>query len=150
MTTRRSLAAGLLCLLGACSSLVPKLEAPELTIVSVDVVKADLLEQQLRVRMHVQNPNDRSLSVRGVTYELEVAGQPFAHGESEKNFEIPALGSTEFDVGVTANAASALLRLAAGGKQLDNVEYRMVGKVSLASGLIRSIPFDKKGVFKLR
>ena len=150
MTSRRIAAGMVSLLLGACSALVPKLEAPELTIVSVDVVKADLLQQQLRVRMHVQNPNDRSLSVRGVTYELEVAGQPFAHGESEKNFEIPALGSTDFDVGVTANAASALLRLASGGKQLENVEYRMVGKVSLASGLIRSIPFDKKGVFKLR
>jgi len=150
MTIRRGLAAGMLCLLGACSSLVPKLEAPELSIVRVDVVKADLFEQQLRVRMSVQNPNDRSLSVRGITYEMEVAGQPFAHGESEKNFEVPALGSSEFDVSVTANAADALLRLLSGGKRLDAIEYRMVGKVSLATGMIRSIPFEKKGEFKLR
>ena len=58
-----------------------------------------------------------SLPVRGITYEMEVAGEPFAHGESDKNFDVPALGSTEFDVSVTANAASALLRLASGGKQ---------------------------------
>jgi len=145
---KRLLAAGALCLLASCSSL--KLEAPELTIVRIDVVKADLFEQQLNVRMLVQNPNDRSLPVRSITYQMEVAGEAFAHGESEKNFEVPALGSTEFDVGVTANAASALLKLATGGKKLDAVEYRMVGKVSLASGMIRTIPFDKKGVLKLR
>lgn len=137
-------------LLGACSALVPKLEAPELTVVKVDVLHSDLLSQQLRVRMRVQNPNDRSLPVRGITYEMEVAGEPFAHGESEKNFEVPALGSTEFDVNVTANAASALLRLASSGQKLDAVEYRMKGKVSLSSGMIRSVPFEKKGVFKLR
>jgi LEA14-like dessication related protein len=150
MRMGRGLAAGLCLMLGACSSLVPKLESPELSIVRVEVVKADLFEQQLRVRMLVRNPNDRSLSVRGITYEMEVAGKPFAHGESEKNFEVPALGSTEFDVGVSANAADAVLRLLSGGKQLDAIEYRMVGKVSLASGLIRSIPFEKKGEFRLR
>jgi len=155
MNMGRGIGAGMLVvlvgpLLGACSSLVPKLEAPELSIVRIDVVKADLFEQQLRVRMGVQNPNDRPLSVRGITYEMEVAGKPFAHGESEKNFEVPALGSSEFDLSVTANAAGALLKLLSGGKQLETIEYRMVGKVSLASGLIRSIPFEKKGEFRLR
>jgi LEA14-like dessication related protein len=88
--------------------------------------------------------------VRGINYEMEVAGEPFAHGESDKNFEVPALGSTEFDVSVTANAASALLKLVSGGKKLDAVDYRLTGKVSLSSGLIRSVPFEKKGTFKLR
>jgi LEA14-like dessication related protein len=141
----------MLCLfLGACSAMLPKLEAPQLQVVKVDVLKSDFLQQELRVRMRVDNPNDRVLPVRGITYEMEVAGEPFAHGESDKNFEVPALGSTEFDVSVTANAASALLKLAAKGSKLDAVEYRMVGKVSLSSGLIRSVPFEKKGTFKLR
>jgi LEA14-like dessication related protein len=128
-------------LLGACSSMLPKLEPPELQIVKVDVVRADLLQQQLRVRMKVMNPNDRVLPVRSITYEMEVAGEPFAHGESDRDFDVPALGSTEFDVGVTANAAGALLKLATGGRNLEAVEYLMKGKVSLSSGLIRSVPF---------
>ncbi len=136
---------------GACSSMLPKLEAPQLQVVKVDVLKSDFLQQQLRVRMRVDNPNDRVLPVRGITYEMEVAGEPFAHGESDKNFEVPALGSTEFDVSVTANAASALLQAGCpAASKLDAVEYRMVGKVSLSSGLIRSVPFEKKGTFKLR
>ena len=150
MSVRIPAAAAVGLMLAACSSLLPKLEAPQLQVVKVDVLKSDFLQQELRVRMRVDNPNDRVLPVRGITYEMEVAGEPFAHGESDRNFDVPALGSTEFDVSVTANAATALLKLASAGKKLDAIEYRLVGKVSLSSGLIRSVPFEKKGTFKLR
>jgi LEA14-like dessication related protein len=150
MFPRLHVAGLVLAALAACSALVPQFEKPRLDVVDVQVLKSDLLQQQLRVRMRVQNPNDRVLPVRGITYELEVAGEAFAHGESESAFDVPALGSTEFDVSVNANAAGALLRLLSSGKKHDVVDYRLVGKVSLASGLLRSIPFDQKGEFKLR
>ncbi|MEO7775434.1 MAG: LEA type 2 family protein [Steroidobacteraceae bacterium] len=138
-------------LLGACSAVVPKLQTPRLQVVGVEVLRSDLLQQQLRVRMHVQNPNDRALPVRGITYTLEVAGEDFARGESDRNFTVPALGEMEFDVSVTANAAGTLLRLATRpGGMGDNLEYRLRGKLSLSAGLLRSIPFDQRGSLKLR
>jgi hypothetical protein len=30
------------------------------------------------------------------------------------------------------------------------VDYRLIGKVSLSSGMLRTIPFDEKGSFRLR
>ena len=63
---------------------------------------------------------------------------------------MPALGTSEFDVSVTANAAGAMLRLLGSGRRLDAVEYRLVGKVQLASGFIRTIPFEQKGSLNLR
>lgn len=147
-TSLRLLIGVALLALAACSALVPKLEAPRLSIVNIELLKSDLLQQQLRVRMRVQNPNDRALPVRGITYAIEVAGQQFAHGESERDFTVAALGETEFDVNVTANAAALLLRLAGG--RTRELDYRLVGKVSLASGLLRSIPFEQKGVVPLR
>jgi hypothetical protein len=30
------------------------------------------------------------------------------------------------------------------------VEYRITGKISLSEGLLRSIPFEDRGTFKLR
>jgi LEA14-like dessication related protein len=126
------------------------LEKPKLQVVDVQLLKGDLLQQQLRLRMRVQNPNDRQLPVAGITYELLVAGEAFAHGESERNFIVPALGSAEFDVNVTANAATALLKILAGGRKLETVDYRLTGKVALSSGMLRSIPFDEKGVINLR
>jgi LEA14-like dessication related protein len=135
--------------LGGCSALVPKLQPPQLFVVGVELVKADLLQQQLRVRMHVHNPNDRALAVRGIEYTVQVAGDDVAHGDSDRDFTVPALGDSEFDVNVYANAAPMLLKYALGGR-FDTVPYRITGKVQLAAGLVRSVPFSQSGELKLR
>ncbi|HMA11559.1 MAG TPA: LEA type 2 family protein, partial [Steroidobacteraceae bacterium] len=124
MRTMRVLTAMLMVVvLAGCA--YTRLEKPKLEVVDVQLLKGDLLQQQLKLRMRVQNPNDRELPVRGITYELAVAGEAFAHGESERNFVVPALGSAEFDVNVTANAATALLKILAGGRKLESVDYRL-------------------------
>lgn len=151
MMAGRWLAASLaLAALAGCGSLAPKLQEPRLEVVDITLLKSDLLQQQLKVRLRVINPNDRELPVRGISCQMELAGHPFADGQSEHEFVVPALGSAEFDVGVTANAAGALLKMLGGGHKLDTLPYRLHGKVSLSSGLLRSIPFDKTGDFKLR
>ena len=141
----------LLPVLVACSSLVPKLEKPTLSIVNVELLKSDVFEQRMKVRLHVQNPNDRALPIKGITYGLEVAGEPFANGGSGESFVVPALGEAEFDMNVTANMASALLKLLGQrNSRSDQVEYRMKGKISLSEGFLRSIPFEERGTFNLR
>lgn len=139
----------MLVMLGACSAVVP-LQEPKLQVVGVELLRGDLLRQELRVRMRVQNPNDRQLPVRSITYEVQLGGEPFAHGESERDFLVPANGETEFDVSVTANAAAAVLKLVGSGRKLDTVEYRIAGKVALSSGLFRNIPFDQNGTLNLK
>lgn len=129
---------------------VPKLETPKLSIVNVELQKSDLWEQRMRVRMRVVNPNDRPIPVKGLTVQLEVQGQELAHGVSGAAFNVPALGEAEFDMNLTANMAGALLKLLGSGKQMgDSVDYRVVGKLSLAQGLMRSIPFEDRGTFRL-
>lgn len=148
MKPKRNLVALVLpALLAACA--YTRLQQPELSVVDVNLVRGDLFQQELRVRMRVYNPNDRVLPVRSINYQVELAGRAFAHGESTSDFVIPAMGDTEFDVNVTANAASALLRFMGSGDQRDP-EYRLSGEVKLSSGLVRSIPFDRKGTLKLQ
>jgi LEA14-like dessication related protein len=43
--------------IAGCS--LAKLQTPQLQVVGVEVLRSDLLQQQLRVRMRVDNPNDR-------------------------------------------------------------------------------------------
>ena len=149
MSSMRKLCAAMaLIALSACSSM--KMEKPHLEVVNVQMLKGDLLQQEFKVRMRVDNPNDRELPVRGISYKLQLAGEDFAEGESVSSFTVPAKGSTEFDLSMKANAANMVLRLLSGGRKLENLEYRLVGKVSLSSGMMRSIPFDEKGEFKLR
>ena len=134
--------------LSGCA-LVPKLETPRLSIVDVEVRKANLLEQQLRVRMRVENPNDRSLPVQGLSYTVYLGGQEFATGISAASFVVPALGTAEFDMDVTANAAGALFTVLSRPRG-QGVDYRMTGKVRLTHGWLRSIPFEQTGTFTLR
>jgi LEA14-like dessication related protein len=132
--------------LSACSLFVPKLEKPTLSVVRVQMLKSDLWHQEFKVRIRVQNPNDRELPVKGIVYELDVEGQELAHGMSGDSFVVPALGEAEFDMSVSANMANMLIKLLnKGGSQ---VEYRIYGKISLSAGLLRSIAFDDHGTFK--
>jgi LEA14-like dessication related protein len=134
-----------------CSLFVPRLETPKLSVVNVELQKSDLWEQRMKVRMRVANPNDRPIPVKGLTVALEVQGQELAHGVSGAAFDVPALGEAEFDMNMTANMAGALLKLLGSGRELqDEVDYRVRGKLSLAQGLMRSIPFEDRGTFRLR
>jgi LEA14-like dessication related protein len=138
-------------LLGGCA-LTPRLIPPTLTVVDVQLQGSDLWEQHLKVRMHVQNPNDRALPIKGLEYSLQVEGQQFASGESAASFIVPARGEAEFDMNVTTNLAGTLLKLLARGSDTlsQSVAYRLTGKVSLSEGLLRSLPFDERGEFKLQ
>ena len=134
--------------LGGCSLIIPKLEKPTLSVVDVQLLKGDLWHQELKVRMRVQNPNDRQLPVKGLSYELDVDGQEFAHGMSADSFVVPAHGEAEFDLSVSANMASLLVKML--GQGGDSLDYQLTGKISLSAGLLRSFSFNEHGSFKLR
>ncbi len=97
----------------------------------------------MKLTLRVQNPNDRELPIKGVSTQVELAGEEFATGVSSAQFTVPALGESEFDMIVTANMAGALVHLLGRRGEESEIEYRVKGKVSLASGLLRSIPFDE-------
>jgi LEA14-like dessication related protein len=135
--------------LSGCALIVPRLQTPRLSIVDVEVRKANLLEQELRVRMRVENPNDRSLPVQGLSYTVYLGGQEFATGVSDASFIVPALGTAEFNMDVTANAAGALFAIL-NQPRGRGIDYRMKGRVELTHGWLRSIPFEESGTFTLR
>ncbi len=99
----------------------------------------------------MQNPNDLVLPVRGIDVQFELDGEDFAQGVSERSFDVPALGEAEFDMLVTANAATALLRILDKdrGGRLEALDYRIRGKLSTSLGLLRSVPFDERGTISL-
>jgi len=137
-------------LTGGCA-LAPRLTTPTLTIVGVKLEASDLLAQRLKVRVHVQNPNDRTLPIKAIEYTLDVDGQPFATGDSAASFVVPALGEAEFDMNVTTNVAGTLVRLLARPSEARaSVPYRLAGKISLSEGWLQSIPFEQHGTFSLQ
>ena len=149
MTKKIWLATGLM-LLAGCAGLGTQLETPAITFVGIRAVEASLFEQKLEVRLRVQNPNTVALPVNGLDIDVELAGEPFATGVTAREFVVPAHGEAEFDMIVTANAATALLKIAGGDrKSRDEIGYRLKGRLSTKLGLLRSIPFEESGTLPL-
>ena len=152
----------LLCAVGALAALLlsagcarfgARLEPPQLSVVGVEIARGDLFEQRFKARMRVQNPNDRSIAVRGVSYTLQIGGEELGRGLSGSSFTVPALGEAEFDMLVTMNLAGTLMRLLERARSdglPDSLSYRLRGEVKLAEGLVRTVPFDEKGSVRLR
>ena len=135
-----------LALVAGCVGLPSDLKTPEVSFVGLRAVDASLFEQRLEVRMKVRNPNTIELPVKGLDVEVELANEPFAQGVSAREFIVPAGGEAEFDMIVTANAATALLKIAGSDrKSREEIPYRVTGKLSTRIGLLRSIPFDESG-----
>jgi LEA14-like dessication related protein len=142
------LAALALPVLAGCSML-PRLEAPKLSVISLRMQSADILSQRLQLRMRVLNPNARDLPIKGISYRIEVNDAQLGQGLTNTPFVVPAMGEAEFDVQVTANLAGALARLLMRRESQDSLEYRLVGEVALSSGFLRRIPFDERGRVRL-
>jgi LEA14-like dessication related protein len=135
--------------LGGCALFMPKLVTPQLTVLSVHVQRADFWQQHLVVRLRVRNPNSIRLPVRALTYTLAVNGQPVAAGRCAQSFTVPAHSSADFNTDVTANMAGALLAVLGDGRR-QPLHYRLRGKVELAHGLLRDLPFDESGQVTLK
>ena len=134
-------------LLAACTSMGPKLEAPKLELVGVQMLSTDMFAQRFRVRLRVDNPNDIELPVTGLEFTVFMLGDRFAEGLGNEEFMLPAKGNAEFDMLVTTNFVSSFGRLLSrtGSGKLEDVEYEIVGKISVDKGVVRKIPFNHRG-----
>ena len=150
-TIPAALRAGLLlaaAALGGCSAIAPHFERPELSVVAVEVRDASLSEQHLKVRMHVQNPNDRPLPIEGIRYTMQLGGEDFGQGSTMNAFTVPARGEAEFDMVVTTNLTAAFLKMLPRLKDRNHpIEYRLAGEVRTDLRFLRVIPFDQRGSF---
>ncbi len=149
----KQLIKGLLCLcvlvLSGCATV--NFESPKLSVVSVGMVSADVFSQQFRIRLHVSNPNDRDLPIKGIEYKLFLQGDNFAEGLSNQPFLVPALGEAEFDTVVRTNFMSSIGRMLSKLNSSDDgkVQYAFVGTVLLSKGVLRKIPFSEQGMVDL-
>lgn len=103
---------------------------PDLRLKDVEIVKARLLEQELLLTFHIDNPNDMALPVRGMAYDIQLNGVQLAEGESSTWFKVPARGSKDFQVPVHTNLWQHLKYI---GKLLETpdkpIAYQLRGQV---------------------
>jgi LEA14-like dessication related protein len=135
--------------LGGCAALVPKLEAPQLQLTGVTLESGDAQQQQISLALHVVNPNQRAIEVRGIECALEIEGRPIAQGMTAAAFTLPAMGESDFKLNVSAHLNDALGPLLAARMLHSALRYRLYGEVHLRGGMLRNIPFDQNGQIRL-
>lgn len=134
-------------LAAGCASL-SGLEPPEVRVTGLRSLPdhTSALEQRFAVELNVLNPNDREIAVDGVDFELQLNDRRLARGVSSNGFVLPALGEAKTTVVVATSLTDVLQQvLELSRERPDRLDYRIRGKLHLASGFIRTIPFDRSG-----
>jgi LEA14-like dessication related protein len=131
--------------------MAPHFERPTLTVAGIQLVGGNLLQQNFLVKFNIQNPNDRTLPVAGLHAELNVLGEQVASGVVDRAFAVPAHGSSEFDMTISANLAMVLFKLKQSrDKGSDDIDYELTGAASIDLPFLREVPFHQRGIFSLK
>ncbi|MBL8438684.1 MAG: LEA type 2 family protein [Zoogloeaceae bacterium] len=136
--------------LTGCGGLTLGLDAPKVALSDIRLVGGGLVEQRFLLTLRVTNPNNRDLEVDSLTYEVELNGEPFAHGTSHRPFTLRALDDTLVEVEGVSNLAALLDQLQGllrGPNGPEALPYRIHGR--LRSGSFGFLPFDRKGEIRL-
>jgi LEA14-like dessication related protein len=137
--------------IAACSLMAPKFTRPNVSVISIEMRSANLLQQKFAVKLNIQNPNAQALPVRGLHTELNVGGKQIASGVSDHAFVVPAYGESEFDMTITANAALAYLVLADKVNQnASSIDYELTGAANIDLPFLSHLPFRQSGSLSLQ
>lgn len=132
--------------LAGCALMQGHVEPPKVHLADLRLQHATIFQQQFLATLHLTNPNDVSLPVKAIEYNVQVDGKHFADGMTNKPVTLPALGQA--DVGVQINTsvmewARQLYRL--NRNRPKKVPYRITGKLHLGSWFAYTIPFSYTG-----
>ncbi len=135
--------------LTGCASLVQQTEPPHISITNLKILDIQLLEQQYGLTMRIQNPNDFPLSIKGLSYKLEINGSKLAYGVSNSPITVPAFGEKKLDVTMVSGTFGIIRQLQSLEQQgRELIDYRLSGKLSLTNRLL-PIYFEKTGSLDL-
>lgn len=133
------LAAGLL---AACAALRP--EPPEVRLADVAIERIGLFEQTYRLGLRLRNPNARTLRIESLTFDLALAGRPFADGVSTDGVEIAAGGEERIELEVRSDPGRMLDVLQAFAEGERDLPYRLEGEARLGGRGVE-VPFAREG-----
>jgi LEA14-like dessication related protein len=137
---------------GACAILnLGGVQTPSVTLTNLTPGKISLLAQEFQLEILVQNPNPFSLPVQGMSYTLQLNGQKFAHGVSNKVTEIPAFSQQFFNISVTTGLSQLFQQLqnAFSGKESNTFSYQLAGKLHL-SNLTTPLNFSTRDSIQIK
>lgn len=89
-------------LLASCASLVAPLQNPDITVNAFRLLPSRSLNPEFEIDLHVVNPNNRELGLRGIAYTASIEGYRILSGASNQLPVVAAYG--EADISLLARA----------------------------------------------
>ncbi|SFN74865.1 LEA14-like dessication related protein [Formivibrio citricus] len=130
-------------LLSACAGVGSIVEKPSVSLAGIEIEGLGLFEQRFLVSLRITNPNDVSVTMDGVDFNLDLNGEHFASGMSRETVTLPRLGETEVKLKVTTRLDMLWKQL----KSLQNGErplgYHLTGRL-YAPWIPGGMPFERK------
>lgn len=143
----RCLAFWLLLALTACASFDDAVP-PDVSLSNLRLVGGGLLDQELLVDLRIRNPNDFELPLDGLTFNLELNGEPFADGFTNEAVTVPRLGEAKVPVTASINLIDLVQQMLALGREGD-LNYRIDGLAYLRGLTGRKVPYETTGRLQL-
>jgi LEA14-like dessication related protein len=132
-----------------CSGLFQTLERPRINIANITAQEVKLFEQVFDLELRVQNPNDLSLQINGLAFDLEVNGRRFATGVSNQNVTVNRFSSAVLHVEAITTLWGFLRQIAEYQQtRTPRVAYRLKGSIYSGSPSVK-LPFDDSGEFTI-
>jgi LEA14-like dessication related protein len=130
--------------LSACAA-TSAYEPPTIRVTGITPLEMSLFEQQYRLMMRIQNPNNKTLKITGMRYKLILNGEIFARGVSNHQYDLPALGEKNVEMSVSTGALEWLNQIKALQGQNEALAYDLIGTFYLDGPLGRSLDFRNQG-----
>ena len=128
-----------------CATLPATTTPPNLSIVSIEPVEATPLEQLYHLKVRLQNPNDHALEISGMSYVLEVNGEPLLKGVSDKSVTVPRFGESIIELSGVSTLFGFMRQFQAlQDRKTPGMQYKLSGKLSL-DNKFGSLPFSYEG-----
>ncbi|AMB85556.1 hypothetical protein AWM79_09705 [Pseudomonas agarici] len=120
---------------------------PEVHLVRVEPVKVKMLQQTFKLHLRVDNPNDNTLTVRGLRYRIYLDQWLLAEGESDEWLTVAPNSRAFFVVPVQTNLWQHLKPLAKRLKrQADQpIPYRLEGELKTGLFIGYDVHLVRKG-----
>ncbi|MFT0211056.1 LEA type 2 family protein [Pseudomonas sp. F1_0610] len=90
--------------LNGCSTwLSSNFQQPDIQLTSIELVQAKLVEQEFKLQFRVDNPNDSSLALKSMKYDVQINNIPLAQGSQKIWLTVPAKQHKHIELTVFTN-----------------------------------------------
>ena len=137
-------------LLSGCAGMMPGYEKPQVNVTSFALAPESAgRAPRFNIGIQVINPNRETLSLRGMSYSLEVEGNRVLSGATADLPEVPSYGMADFVIEASPNLFGSIRLLGdLFAHQRDTLGFSFKARLD-AGGMLPYVNVEESGSFSL-